>query len=96
VAYKIIYTEIALRDLEEVMNWSWETHPETSERFADGIFDHVALLKDFPNLGNSVKGFAGIRRLLHSPLYIYYKVDHEHEIIEVLRFWHTARREPDL
>jgi plasmid stabilization system protein ParE len=56
VDFKLLYTQPALADLEEVMRWSWEKHPETSERFGRALLGHLDLLKDFPRLGRSVKG----------------------------------------
>lgn len=44
--FQIFYTEPALTDLKEVMRWSWRNHPSTTERFADGLLNHVDLLKE--------------------------------------------------
>jgi plasmid stabilization system protein ParE len=95
VDFKILYTESALAELETVMRWSWESHPLTSERFATELLNHVDLLADLPYLGAQVKGFSGVRRLLHSPIYVYYSVDESRMLIEILHFWHAARRNPD-
>ncbi len=94
--FKVVYTEPALDDLEAVMSWSWEKHPGTSERFAHSLLNHIDLLKDFPYLGAPLKGYPGVRRLLHSPLHVYYRVHEEKRVIEILHFWHTAREEPEL
>ena len=59
------------RLVSSVMHWSWQNHPGTSERFANALLNHVDLLKDFPNLGESVRGCPGVRRLQHSPLHVY-------------------------
>ncbi len=34
VDFQVLYTEPALADLVEVMRWSWQNHPGTTERFA--------------------------------------------------------------
>ena len=62
----------------------------------DPLLNHVDLLKAFPLFGRPVSGYAGVRRLLHSPLYVYYRIDQSREAIEVLRFWHASRRPPEL
>ena len=49
--FQVFYTEPALADLEEVMHWSWQNYPGTTERFADGLLNHVDLLRDFLYLG---------------------------------------------
>ncbi len=66
MVFQILYTESALADLEEVCARSWEQHPESGERFATALFNHVELLKSYPNLGMPMSGYEGLRRLLHS------------------------------
>jgi len=44
MAIKVFYHEDALADLEEIFEWSREKHPETTEQFADELFDHIELL----------------------------------------------------
>jgi plasmid stabilization system protein ParE len=39
MAFKILYHEDALADLEEIFEWSREKRPETTEQFADDLFD---------------------------------------------------------
>ena len=92
--FQVLYTEPALVELEEVMRWSWLNHPGTSERFANALLNHVDLLKDFPYLGAPVHGCPGVRRLQHSQLHIYYRVVLEPRRVEILHFWHSARRDP--
>ena len=72
MAFKILYHEDALVDLEEIFEWSREIHAETTEPFADDLFKRLDLLGALPYIGTPVKGHAQVRRLLHAPLYIYY------------------------
>ncbi len=76
------------------MRWSWQNHPGTTERFAEGLLNHVDLLKDFPHLGVPVRRYPGVRRLQHSPLHVYYRVVPEATKVEILHFWHEARIHP--
>jgi plasmid stabilization system protein ParE len=92
VDFQVLYTGPALADLEEVMRWSWKNHPLTSERFANALLNDVDLLGDFPYLGAPMHGSPGIRRLQHSPLHIYYRVVLEPRRVEILHFWHVARK----
>ncbi|MDQ2775425.1 MAG: type II toxin-antitoxin system RelE/ParE family toxin [Acidobacteriota bacterium] len=94
--FKIRLTETALTDFEEVVGWSWENHEDTSERFARSLLNHLRLLEGLPFLGVPVRGYPGIRKLLHSPLHIYYRVDEERSAIEILHFWHVKRKAPRL
>ena len=96
MVFQIRYTEPALADLEEICARSWEQHPENSERFATGLLNHVDLLKEFPRLGAPVEDQPEIRRLLHFPLHIYYRISQDEKRIDVLHFWHTSRKPPRL
>jgi plasmid stabilization system protein ParE len=36
----------------------------------------------------------GIRKLLHAPYKIYYRVHIRRKVVEILHFWHGARQDP--
>ena len=93
MAFKILYHEDSLADLEEIFEWSREKHPETTEQFANDLFDHLDLLHAVPYIGAPIKGHLQIRRLLHSPLYVYYRLDENRGAIEILHFWHSSRKD---
>ena|ERR1700733_7412030 len=92
--FKILYHEDALADLEEIFSWSREQYPETTEKFARDLFNHIELLQAFPYIGASVQRNPKVRQLLHSPLYVYYRVDADRGRIEILHFRHGARKPP--
>jgi plasmid stabilization system protein ParE len=94
VAFKLRYHEDALADLEVVFSWSRNQHPGGTERFADDLFNHLDLLAAFPYVGAPVEGEPTLRRLLHSPVFVYYRIDERREAIEILHIWHTSRRPP--
>jgi len=92
--FKILYHEDALADLEEIFEWSREKHPQTTEQFANDLFEHIELLQALPYIGAPIKEHPQLRRLLHSPLYVYYRLDENRGAIEILHFWHSSRKEP--
>jgi plasmid stabilization system protein ParE len=96
MAFKILYHEDALADLEEIFAWSRDQRPETTEQFASSLFNRLDSLKAFPYIGAAVKGQPNLRRLLHSPLYVYYRVDAARGGIEILHIWHATRKPPTL
>lgn len=91
MAFKVIITDAALEDFERLMGWSQENYPASTEKFGTALLNHLDLLGAFPFMGAPIKGFPGVRRLLHSPLYIYYRLNESKEGIEVLRFRHASR-----
>jgi len=58
VALKILYHEDALADLEALLDWSRDNFPETTEKFAADLFNHLDLLAAFPYIGFSIQGQA--------------------------------------
>ncbi len=94
MAFRVIITEPALTDLEDLMNWSFDQYPNTSKRFGTSLLNHVDLLERFPALGAPVKGFPGMRRLEHFPIHVYYRLNEERQSVEILRFLHAARKRP--
>ena len=95
MAFKVILTKVVLADFESLMEWSLQNYPAGSENFGTALLNHIELLKAFPFVGTPVKGFPGIRRLLHSPVHVYYRANERRQSIEILHFWHSARRRPD-
>lgn len=53
--FKIIYRDEALADLQQLTAWSWDRHPETTERFITALLNHIDLLAKFPAMGVPVK-----------------------------------------
>jgi plasmid stabilization system protein ParE len=94
VDFQIRYTEPALADLEEILFYSWSKFPGTAERFGMALLNHVDLLRSFPYVGSPVIGLPGVRQLVHTPILIYYRVNDDRRLVEVLHFWHAARKRP--
>jgi plasmid stabilization system protein ParE len=94
MAYKLSYHPEALTTLEEIFEWSREHHPETTEKFGEDLLANLDRLTLFRYVGQMLKKRLHIRRLSHPPLYIYYRIDENKRLIEILRFRHAARRTP--
>ena len=89
--YRLLYTQRALNDLAEIIGYIAEDDPDSASRFGTALLDHVDLLTRFPRLGNAVRKRSPVRKLLHSPLLVYYRVDEKKRLIEILHFRHGAR-----
>ena len=59
------------------------------------LLNHVDLLAAFPHIGSPVKRRAGIRKIVHTPVRVYYQIHEGRRCIEILHFWHVARQEPE-
>jgi plasmid stabilization system protein ParE len=81
-------------DLEQILEYSWERFPATTERFGNDILNHIEILKTLPNIGSPVAEQPQVRQLLHTPIAIYYQVHEAPNYIEILHIWHVSRKPP--
>ena len=95
MAYKILFTEDALVDLEVLLAYIRADNAAAAERLGRALLIHVELLRDFPRLGGPVASRRGVRMLVHAPIRIYYRVHEDSRLIEILHFWHGSRKDPD-
>ena len=96
MAFKILFSEDSLIDLEDILDYIRSDNPEAAERFGNALLDHTEVLAVFPHIGTPVEGRRGVRKLLHTPVRIYYRVHEERRVVEILHFWHAARRHRNL
>jgi plasmid stabilization system protein ParE len=94
VDYRLLYTQRALNDLAEIIGHVAEEDAEAALRFGSSLLDHVDLLTRFPRMGAFIRKRSGVRKLLHSPILVYYQVHEDRRLIEVLHFRHGARKPP--
>jgi plasmid stabilization system protein ParE len=94
VAYKILFTEDALVDLDVLLSYIRADNATAAERLGRALLTHVELLQDFPRLGVRVAHRSGMRMMVHFPIRIFYRIHEERFLIEILHFWHGSRREP--
>lgn len=96
--FKVIWTDSAIGDLEEICEYIARDNPAASEKTGRGILSHVRILETFPFIGPAYpRGASGrIREIVHGNYRIFYEVMKNTKAVHVLRVWHGAWREPDL
>jgi toxin ParE1/3/4 len=94
VDFRLQYTQKALNDLAEIVGYIAEDSPDTASGFGKSLLDHVDLLTCFPRMGSATRKRPRIRKLLHSPILVYYRVNERKSLIEVLHLRHAARKTP--
>jgi plasmid stabilization system protein ParE len=95
VAYKILYSDDALVELEILINYIRADSPRSAERFGTALLNHIELLQEFPRLGLPVLGRSMVRRIFHSPVRVYNRLHEDKNVVEILHFWHASRRGPN-
>ena len=94
MGWKIIFAPQALEQLEQIVRFIAQDDPTAAERFGNYLVDRAELLADFPELGTSYRKRTNVRRVLCKPYFIYYHVRRDERVIEIMDYWHSARREP--
>ena len=92
--YRLIYSQRSLNDLAELIGRIAEDDTEAASRFGTSLLDHIDLLARFPRMGASIRKHKGVRKLLHSPILVYYEIDEGNREVEILHLRHGSRRPP--
>jgi plasmid stabilization system protein ParE len=90
--YRLLFTQRALSDLSEIVGHIAQDDDDAASRFGVALLDHVDLLGRFPRMGNTVRKRSRVRKLVHSPILVYYQVHEEKRLVEVLHFRHGSRK----
>ena len=98
MAFKVLVTELANDDLARLVQFIARDNPAAAEHFGLALIAKLKLLQEQPLLGRVVPERAdpNLREIIHTPYRIVYRVREPGQTIEVLRFWHGARGEPEL
>jgi plasmid stabilization system protein ParE len=94
VDYRLVYTKKALKDLAEIIGRIAEGDAQNASRFGSSLVAHVELLVRFPRMGGLIRKRPFVRKLLHSPFLVYYRVREAGREIEILHIRHGARKPP--
>ena len=92
--YRLLYSQRSLNDLDEILGHIAGDDAEAASRFGTSLLDHIDLLSRFPRLGGVIRKRSQVRKLLHSPLLVYYRFDEDKKLIEILHIRHGARQQP--
>jgi plasmid stabilization system protein ParE len=93
---KIIFAPQAIERLEEIVRYIAKDNPAAAEKFGLHLIDRTRVLADFPELGQPYRKRAHTRRLWCKPYFIYYRFRQEKQVVEIMDYWHSARREPEI
>ena len=83
---KVIWTEGALKDLDEIADYIAKENPDAANRLVRRIFDRVDLLETFPEVGRWVPEFAERvhRELVVAPCRVVYRIERGGVFIELV------------
>jgi len=96
MGYKVIFAPKAITRLEEIVRYIAEDDPGTAQRFGIDLMKRTEVLSDFPELGTPYRKRRNVRRLWCKPYFIYYRLVPAKGVVEIMDYWHSARRDPAL
>lgn len=93
MSFKILFTETAFKDLEEIFDFIALDNLDEAEKFLEKLKETTGKLADFPQAGKDAKEkfpqLKNLRYIVYKNYLIYYTVQADSVIIE--RFIHGAR-----
>jgi toxin ParE1/3/4 len=93
---KIVFSPHAIADLESAVRFIAKDNPDAAVRVGNALIDRVSTLENFPLIGSPYPKRTGVRKLVSRPYIIYYRPRLEENCVDILRYWHGARGEPEL
>ena len=81
-----------MSDLAEIIGHMAEENAEAASRFGGVLLDHLELLTRFPRMGSVTLKRLDVRKLVHSPILVYYRIHQDKGHIEILHLRHAARK----
>jgi plasmid stabilization system protein ParE len=96
--YKIIFSGPAIDDLENIVRFIARDNQEEASRFGGKLIGSVRNLSKFPRSGRVVpeQNDENVREIIFKPYRIFYRVKDKTHVVEIIRFWHAARGNPEI
>lgn len=92
---RVVYTDEALRDIDDILDWLSEHYPTVAPAVSRRIEQVVARIAAWPHSARFVPDRANVHAvpLGRYPYVVFYRI--EANAIEILYVHHAARRSPD-
>jgi len=94
--FRVEIKDPAIADLAEIVSYIAQDNPNAATALGNNLLDAALSLAPTPYKGSRYQKLADIRKLTLRPFKIFYRVNETKKTVELLRFWHSARIEPDL
>lgn len=94
MVYSVVWSELALHRLEEIVDRIAQDSPEAAAQLAEQAFDRAATLASFPKLGRLYPGSPepNLRELLVSAYRIVYEVHEAERQVWIVTVRHQRRQ----
>lgn len=98
MAFQIIWSQTAVEDLREIVQYIAVDDPAAAANLAERIISRIETASDLPFSNRAVPERAdrSVREVILKPYRIIYEVDDKRRAVHLLRIWHAARGAPNL
>ena len=98
MGYQIALSPSARRDLRDIVRYISLDSPNRAVSFGQFLISSTKRLADFPDMGRIVPEFddPDISEIVVRTYRVIYRVDHAGHRLDVARFWHGARGNPEI
>ena len=97
--YRVVLSLSARADLQNIVRYISVDEPERAVRFGRFLASRTKILGRFPELGRVVPELDDplIREIIVRRSYrVVYRLNRAEHLVEIIRFWHTARGIPEI
>jgi plasmid stabilization system protein ParE len=96
--FKVFLSDDALSDLELIVAYISPHNAAAAGQLGNQLLDKALSLGTFPERGRMVPEFRRpeLREIVFRSYRIIYRINHEDQSLEIVRFWHGARGFPHI
>ena len=89
--YAVLILEEAYEDLRKIVSYIASENPNAAEAFGGELLDEAMSLESLPYRGSRVKKRRGLLKLIHGNYLIYYRIQEQKRVVEIVAFKHGAQ-----
>jgi len=92
---KVLIADSALTDLKGIVEFVAQDNRDAAIRLGEKLIAHALSLATMPDRFPFHDKRRGIRKMTLPPFLIFYICDEAASVVNILHFWHGARRSPE-
>jgi plasmid stabilization system protein ParE len=89
--YAVIILEEAYEDLRKIVAYISSENPRAAETLGRELLDEAMSLESLPYRGSRVKKRRGLLKLILGQYLIYYRIQEQKKVVEIVAFKHGAQ-----
>jgi plasmid stabilization system protein ParE len=96
MAYQLIYTKLAAKDLEAIVRHIAKDNQAAAGKVGLELVAIAESLTQMPYRGSRVRGRTDVYKVIRAPYLVLYRIDESRAQIRLQRFWHAKRDDRQL